>query len=180
MKQTTQKKSNPDSAPLVNRVAQSGLITFVLEDLAPNHEIISFDLAEFLWQGLVVKEKEYRSALKELDTSQYADASVCLYCSADAIIPTWAFMLAASKLQDVAGEVFMGTQEQYLSTWFARQIANLDLDEFKDARMVVKGCARERVPESAYVDLITKLQPVARSIMYGEPCSTVPVYKRPK
>ena len=181
MKQkTTTQRSDGADTPLVNRVAQSGLITFVLEDLAPDHEITSLDLAQFLWQGLVLREKEFRQALKEIEWSQYQGKTLCVYCGTDAIVPTWAFMLVAASSYDGTREVFFGNEEQYLTKWFAGKIANLDLEEYRDARIVVKGCAREKVPVSAYVDLVTRLQPVARSIMYGEPCSTVPIYKRPK
>ena len=166
--------------PLVNRVAQSGLITFVLEDLAPKSEIVEYDISKFLWQGLVVREKEYRSALKEEDWTVFKGKIVCITCNADAIVPSWAFMLVATKLSDIAAHIWLGTREEFLKQWFHDRISQIDLGNFEDARVVVKGCARENVPESAYVDLVARLQPVVRSLMYGEPCSTVPVYKRPR
>jgi hypothetical protein len=166
--------------PLVNRVAKSGLITFVLEDLGPESEIVEFDISRFLWKGLVVKEKEYRAALKEEDWSAYDQQIVCIACNADAIVPSWAYMLVASHLQPVADRVWLGSKEEFLANWFSEKINELDLSKFEDARVVVKGCARENVPESAYVQLVMKLQSVVRSLMYGEPCSTVPVYKRRK
>ena len=169
-----------EDKPLVNRVAQSGLITFILEDLAPKAEIVEFDISSFLWQGMVVKEKEYRSSLKEQDWSAFEGRIVCIVCNADAIVPSWAYMLVATYLQPIAKRVWMGPKEDFLRLWFSEQIEQLDLAGYEDAMIVVKGCARENVPESAYVDLVARLQPVVRSLMYGEPCSTVPVYKRPK
>lgn len=166
--------------PLVNRVAKSGLITFVLEDLAPTANIVEFDISRFLWQGLVLKEKEYRTSLKEVKWTEFEGQIVCIACTADAIVPSWAFMLVASYLQPIAESVWLGSRADFLKNWFSRSINELDLTKFEDARVVVKGCGREHVPESAYVDLVVRLQPVVRSLMYGEPCSTVPVYKRPK
>ncbi len=165
---------------LVNRVAQSGLITYVLEDLAPATEVKEFDIANYLWQGLVLREKEFRAALKEINWADYQDCIVCVHCSADAIVPTWAYMLVTSYAVQYHADVYMGTRHQFLEIWYAKAIDGLDTSDLVDARVVVKGCSKEDVPESAYVALVKKLQPLVRSLMYGEPCSTVPVYKRPK
>ena len=171
-------KNDTQDKPLVNRVANSGLITFVLEDLVPDFDIETLDITQFLWKGLVLKEKEFRAALKAIDWKIYGSKVLCVHCSADAIVPTWAYMLVASMATPYVKSTFLGTREEYLKAWFAEAIDNLDIEEYRDARVVVKGCARENVPESAYVDLLSRLQPVVKSIMYGEPCSTVPLYKR--
>lgn len=164
--------------PLVNRVARSGLITIDLEEYAPKADVAHFDLREFLFQGLVLREKEFRQAMKEHDWSAYREKILLVYCSTDAIIPTWAFMLVTSKAIPFAQAVFHGDYSRYLEQHFRRVIENLDTAPFDDGLVVVKGCAREEVPASAYVMLQQKLQPVVRSLMYGEPCSTVPVFKR--
>jgi Protein of unknown function (DUF2480) len=166
--------------PLVNRVAKSGLITFVLENLAPKIPFVIFDIKDYLWQGLVLREKDFRTALKEYDWQAMENHIVCITCSADAIVPTWAFMLVASNAQPHASRVFHGTREEFLTVWFENEIDTLDTDDFADAIVVIKGCGGNNVPDSAYVTLVTKLQPHVRSLMFGEPCSTVPLFKRPK
>ncbi len=166
--------------PLVNRVAKSGLITFVLENLAPKSSIVIFDIKEYLWQGLVLREKEFRAALKEYDWTEFNDQIVCITCTADAIVPTWAYMLVATHAQPHASRIFHGTRDEFLSVWFEKEIDNLDTKQFTDAIVVIKGCGGQNVPDSAYVTLVSKLQPHVRSLMFGEPCSTVPLYKRPK
>jgi uncharacterized protein DUF2480 len=166
--------------PLINRVAKSGLITFVLESLAPQTPIVIFDIKDYLWQGLVLREKDFRAALKEHDWKAYQDQIVCVTCTADAIVPTWAYMLVASHAQAHAGRIFQGTREEFLTVWFEKEIEELDTGRFADAMVVIKGCGGKNVPDSAYVTLVDKLQPYVSSLMFGEPCSTVPLYKRSK
>lgn len=164
--------------PLVNRVAQSGLITLDLEHYAPAGELRQFDLADHLYQGLVLREKEFRQGLAEHDWSQYEGAVLLVFCSADAIVPKWAYMLVTSLAMPFAREVFFGDTTAYLEKHYEQVIGSLDTEPFADARVVVKGCSGGEVPASAYVAIQRKLQPVVRTLMYGEPCSTVPIYKR--
>ncbi len=164
---------------LVNRVANSNLITIDLEELYPEGEIVPFDLKDFLFMGLILKEKDFREALKNLDWSQYAGKNLAVFCSADAIVPMWAYMLVATYAAPVANDVAFATPEQYVATAFAQKIATLDLSGFEGKRLVIKGCSDKPVPPSAYLDITKRLRPLARSIMFGEPCSTVPVYKKP-
>ena len=166
------------SKPLVNRVANSGLITFNLEELYPDHEIVSFDIADYLFKGLMLREKEFRAALKDYDWSQLQDKVLLVYCSTDAIVPVWAQMLVVTYAQPEASEVFIGTEKDYLSKFYAEKIRTLDADKYIDKRIVIKGCSDKPVPISAYADLTAFLRPMAKSIMYGEACSTVPLYKK--
>ncbi|MFC2175874.1 DUF2480 family protein [Bacteroidota bacterium] len=160
-----------------NRVDESGLVTFNLEDLYQVGSRKAFDLKEFLFEELILKEKDYREALKTLDWSTYKDAFVFIQCTADAIVPQWAFMLAATYLHPVAKRVVMGTSETLETVLFQEAIAKLDLKQFADERVIVKGCSKYPVPTSAYVELVAKLRPVAKAVMYGEACSTVPLFK---
>lgn len=167
-------------AELVNRVAASTLITFKLEDHWPTAAFATFDLRDYLFMELILKEKDFRAALKDHDFSQYAGKILLVYCSADAIIPAWAYMLVAKDAAPFAADVYQGTETDYLRDHFRRVITNLNAEEFTDKRVVIKGCGDKDVPASAYLDITAKLQPVAKSIMYGEPCSTVPVFKKSK
>ncbi|MTB52343.1 DUF2480 family protein [Lewinella sp. W8] len=164
--------------PLVNRVANSKLITFKLEDHWPKAEMVNFDLKDYLYMELMLKEKDFREALKNHDFSQYQDKVLLVYCSTDAIIPAWAFMLVAAAAAPYATDVYLGTEEEYLRAHFRSVVESLDAESFVDQRIVIKGCGEKQVPASAYLDITAKLRPVARSIMYGEPCSTVPVFKK--
>lgn len=163
---------------IVNKVAESGIITLNLEDFYPKGEIVLFDLKEFLFMGLILKEKDYRSALQNIDWQQYNDKYVAITCTADAIIPTWAYMLAASNLQPIAKAVFFGDKKLLITNIILENISNINPEDFTDKRVVVKGCGNLQIPENAYVAITLKLRPFAKSIMYGEPCSTVPVYKK--
>ncbi len=163
---------------LVNRVAASGLITFKLEEHWPKAAMASFDMKDYLFMELILKEKDFRAALKEHDFSQYQDKVLLVFCSADAIIPAWAYMLVAQAAAPFAVDVYQGNEADYLRDHFRSVVSGLDLAEFTDKRIVVKGCGDKDVPASAYLDITARLQPVAKSIMYGEPCSTVPVYKK--
>ncbi|MCR9171789.1 MAG: DUF2480 family protein [bacterium] len=165
---------------IVNRVKESGLIAMDLADFKPNEELIGIDLADQLWQGLVLKEKDFRAWIKSNDWEAFASKAVYVYCSADAIVPTWAYMLVASKLQECGADYVIGTEKDLASKLLMDKINGLDVSDFQDGRIIIKGCADVHQPEVAMSELVRKLQPVAKSIMYGEPCSTVPVYKRPK
>lgn len=163
---------------LVNKVANSGLITLDLEQFLPKGEVKLFDLKDFLFMGLILKEKDYREALKAKDWSEYQDALVAITCTADAIIPVWAYMLAVSYLEPVAKEVFLGTAEELHKHLLVKNIEALDAAEYNDQRVVVKGCGETPIDAIAYAAITKVLRPVTKSIMYGEPCSTVPIYKK--
>lgn len=163
---------------IVNKVAESGLITFDLEEFYPKGEIAVFDLKDYLFMGLILKEKDYRAALLATDWTQYQDKYVAITCTADAIIPMWANMLAASYLQPVAKDVVFGNEQQLITNIITKNLATVNGEEYTDKRVVVKGCGDIAIPETAYVDITNKLRPFAKSIMYGEPCSTVPIYKK--
>jgi hypothetical protein len=165
---------------IVNKVANSGLITLDLEKYLPSGQIATFDLKDHLFMGLILKEKDFREALKNLDWSVYKDKNVNITCSADAIIPVWAYMLVASYLESIAKEVFAGTREEMHKHLFLNNLAAIDPKEFADQRIVVKGCGEIPIDNAAYAQITKILRPVAKSIMYGEPCSTVPIYKAPK
>lgn len=164
--------------PIVNKVAESGLITLDLEQFYPKGEMKTFDLKGYLFMELILKEKDFRTALQNTDWEVYRDAFVAVTCSADAIIPVWAYMLVASYLQPVAREVVFGTEQELINTVLQRNIQQMDAAEYTDQRIVVKGCGDIHIPETAYVAVTQKLRPYAKSIMYGEPCSTVPIFKK--
>ncbi len=163
---------------IVNRVEKSGIITIDLDTYFPPDPILAFDIKDWLWQGLVLKEKDFRDRLEITDWSEYQDKIVCVFCSADAIVPYWAYMLLAVKLQPVAKELVYGNIDQYLSLHYSKELEKLKVADFEDKRIIIKGCGDKPVPVSAYVEVTRLLAPVAKSIMYGEPCSTVPVFKR--
>ncbi|MFO7825187.1 MAG: DUF2480 family protein [Cyclobacterium sp.] len=165
---------------IVNRVANSPIVTIDLEHFYEKGERVRFDLAPFLYQGLVVREVEYRERMKELDWSVYQDKLVAVHCSADAIVPTWALMLAVVNLQKVAKEVVIGDLKELEVHLMAKSLKNLDLEALKDRPVVIKGCSKMPVPDYAYGEVIRLILPVVKNIMFGEPCSTVPVYKRPR
>jgi len=165
---------------IVNRVAASGLITIDLEELFPSGDRVLYDLAQNLWQGLVLKEKDFRTFIKEKDWTEYAGKHVAIVCSEDAIVPAWASMLLATKLQNHAQTVFFGSLEEMEVVLFDRMIQQLSTSDYSDARVVIKGCSKLPVPQHAYVALTAKLVPVVKSLLFGEPCSTVPLYKQPK
>ncbi len=165
---------------LVNRVAESGIITINLEQYYPKNTILEIDIKDYLFQGLILKEKDFRTALKEIDWTQYRDNIVLVFCSTDAIIPVWAYMLLSSYLNPQAAQVFIGTREQFMDGHFAKHIESIDPTIYSEQRVVIKGCSDKPVPPSAYAYITARLQPYAQSIMYGEPCSTVPVFKRPR
>ncbi len=163
---------------IINKISESGLITIDLEEYYPKGERILFDIKEHLFQGLVLREKDFREFIKNEDWNKYKDKYVALTCSADAIVPTWAYMLLAGKLQPMAKKVVFGDLEALETILYHEILSNINIENYKDARIVIKGCGDFPVPKAAYVQITSLLLPVAKSIMYGEPCSTVPVYKK--
>jgi hypothetical protein len=166
------------NAPIKNRVDESGLITFNLEDYYPLEEIVQLDVKPFLFRELIIKEKEFRAMLQVFDFSVYHQKRVAIYCSTDAIIPYWSYMLIGIYLAPIAKQVCYGTSPQLLENYYQCVLSNLDLQIYKDQRIVIKGCSQKEVPVSAYLLAASLLQPIVKSIMYGEPCSTVPLYKK--
>ena len=163
---------------LVNKVAQSGLITLDLEDFFPKEEIIALDIKEFLFRGLLLKELEFRAALKQHDWQQYQDKTVAVYCSSDAILPQWAFMLMATYLQPYTTKIYFGTKEEVEQKLFLQNLKTIDVSNYQDEKIVIRGCGTKTVTGEAYLEITKRLQPVVKSLMFGEPCSTVPIYKR--
>lgn len=163
---------------LINKVSESALVTIDLEDYYPKDPVTVFDLKDYLFMGLILKEKDFREALKALDLTPFTSKAVAVTCSADAVIPMWAYMLVASYVQPVATDVVFGTEEELKNQMLLRNIATLPVSEFADKRIVIKGCGDLPIGEAAYLQATKLLRPVAKSIMYGEPCSTVPIFKR--
>lgn len=166
------------SEAFVNKVAESGLISFDLEEYYPKGNIIVFDLKGYLFMELILKEKDFRAALQTTDWEQYKGANVAITCSADAIIPMWANMLVASYLQPYAAQVVFGDEKKLISTLLLKNLAAVKGEAYTDSRVVVKGCGDLDIPEAAYVEITNILRPYVKSIMYGEPCSTVPIFKK--
>lgn len=168
------------SEVFVNKVANSGILTLDLENYYPEGGIKVFDLKDFLFMGLILKEKDFRAAMQSLDVEVYRDKNVAVTCSADAIIPMWAYMLVGSYLQPVAKEIVFGDENNLINVLFIKNLSKINGADYLDQRVVVKGCGDVKIPEAAYLEITNKLRPFAKSIMYGEPCSTVPVYKKPR
>lgn len=167
--------------PLVNRVAQSSIITLNLEDFMPKSIIRGFDLKDYLFRELILKEKDFRQALQEIDWEEkYSNCSLAIFCSNDAIIPLWAYMLVAAYATPHAKEIFQGTPEELAEQSVVRTVEAIDAEQFSGKRVVIKGCSDKEIAASAYLAITKKLQPVVQSLMYGEPCSTVPIFKRPR
>ncbi|MES2430237.1 MAG: DUF2480 family protein [Bacteroidota bacterium] len=163
---------------IINKVSESALTTIDLETFYPQEEIAVFDLKDYLFMGLILKEKDFREALKNIDLAPFTNKLVTVTCSADAIIPMWAYMLATSYLQPVAKEVYYGSAEEIKSKILLKNISELNIQDYTDKRVVIKGCGDLPIGESAYLEATKLLLPVVKSIMYGEPCSTVPIYKK--
>ncbi|MEO6894008.1 MAG: DUF2480 family protein [Ginsengibacter sp.] len=163
---------------IINKVAQSALETFNLEKYYPEEDIVSFDVKDYLFMELILKEKDYRETLKNIDWSLYENKMVAVTCSADAIIPLWAYMLAVTYLQPFAKDIHFGNSEEVFKILFLKNLEKVDPKEFEGKRVVVKGCGDKDIPETAFVEITKILRPVVKSIMYGEPCSTVPIYKK--
>lgn len=168
----------PEEKEIVNRVAGSNLITFDLEEYYQPGERVQFDLKDVLFQGLILREKDLRDFVKSNDWSLYKDKFVAITCSADAIIPTWAYMLVAIALKPYAKAIEFGTLEKLEERLFEEALSKVDWEKFRNAKIVVKGCSKVDVPASAYVKTVAELQPIAASLMFGEACSTVPLFKR--
>ncbi|HRO08097.1 MAG TPA: DUF2480 family protein [Saprospiraceae bacterium] len=165
---------------LVNRVAASGLITLNLEDYFPTSEIATFDIKDYLFHGLILREKDFRDALKQLDWSVYKDKIVLVNCSTDAVIPLWAYMLIENYLMHIATDTYQGTEEEYLRMFYRETLENTDFTQYQNQRIVIKGCGNKPVPSYAYTKITALLIPLVQSLMFGEPCSTVPIFKKAK
>ncbi|NSL89435.1 DUF2480 family protein [Chitinophaga solisilvae] len=163
---------------IINKVAQSGLETIDLENFYPQGEIVEFDLKEHLFMGMILKEKDFRTAMQSHDWEQYRGKNVGLVCTADAIVPLWAYMLITTYLEPVAAYVAFGDTDFIYRTLYLKNLSQIDVNSLVDKRIVIKGCGDKRVGEVAYTEITRLLRPVVKSIMYGEPCSTVPVYKK--
>jgi len=164
--------------PIINKVAESGLITVDLSVYYPKTETAVFDMKDHLFMGMILKEKDFREALKNLDWSLYNDKNVAVFCSADAVIPVWAYMLVASYLQPIAKEIVMGDEKELQKTIFLKNLSQINTTEFADKKVVIKGCGDTPIGDFVYMEITKLLRPVVKSIMYGEPCSTVPVFKK--
>ena len=171
------KMTMENSDQIINKVAESSLLTFDLEDFYIPGTRVSFDISSLLYEGLILKEKDFRTFLKQEDWSQYQGKFVSVHCSSDAIIPTWAYMLLASCLQPYARKVVFGDLQKLEEALFYEALLHLDVEVYRVRIVVVKGCSKVAVPVSAYLDITQKLVAVAKSVMFGEACSTVPVFK---
>lgn len=165
---------------IINRVANSSLITFDLEQLHVPGDRVVYDIRDHLFQGLILREKDFREHVKDHSWGDYKDKLVSIVCTADAVVPTWAYMLLAVALRPYAKRVFFGSVEEMEKELFHEKLMSIDWAQYSGAKVVVKGCSDVHVPVSAYVEATSRLSGVAASIMYGEPCSTVPIYKKPK
>lgn len=163
---------------IVNRVANSKLVVIDLEDFYPKEPLVIFDIKDWLFEGLVLREKDFREYVKNHDWSKYKDQYIALTCSTDAIIPSWAYMLLTTQIGSFAKKVLIGNLEVLETSIYQDIISNLDVSEFKDKPIIIKGCSNKPVPENAYLLLTSKLLPIAKSIMFGEACSSVPLFKR--
>ncbi|MBC9931663.1 DUF2480 family protein [Chitinophaga qingshengii] len=163
---------------IVNKVAQSGLETIDLEQFYPKGDTVIFDMKDYLFMGMILKEKDFRAAMQSLDWEQFRGKNVGLVCTADAVVPLWAYMLVMTNLEPVAAYAAFGDAEFIYKTLYLKNLSTLDVAAFADKRIVIKGCGDKRVGEVAYAEITRLLRPVAKSIMYGEPCSSVPVYKK--
>ena len=166
------------SDEIVNKVANSALITIDLTDYAPKETIAILDVKDFLFEGIILKEKAFRNTLKEFDFSVYTDKIVALYCSSDAIVPMWAFMLLTSYLNNSASKIHFGTKEEVFQKIFSDNIDAIDATEFENKKVIVKGCGQVPLTETLYISITKKLQNTVSSLMFGEACSAVPVFKK--
>lgn len=165
---------------IINKVEKSGLISLDLEDFYPKEPRMLFDLKDYLYEGLVLREKEFRENLSKLDWKMYENAYVAVTCTSDAIVPSWSYLLIANYLTGVAKLISFGTIEDLERDIFTEIIDKMDVDSYKDKKIIIKGCSRKPVPQNAYLQLIQKLKPIASSLMFGEACSTVPIFKKKK
>lgn len=165
---------------IFNRVAESKLITFDLEKLYQIGDRISIDLSQWLDKGIILREKEFRLKLKQHNWKAYRNQFVAIYCSTDAVLPAWASLLVTTYLQPYAKKVVMGTLVDLEKHLFTEEIKKINISSFKDKAVIIKGCSDKKVPEDSYVQLISRLQPVVKSLFYGEACSSVPLFKKKK
>jgi hypothetical protein len=165
---------------IINKVAQSALVTFDLEEFFQPGERVLLDIKDQLYEGLVLREKSFRDFIKANDWSKYQDKFVAITCSTDAIVPTWAYMLLAIALNPFAKRVVFGSLQELETEIFRQSLSKVDWTSFENAKVVIKGCSKVDVPVAIYVDVVGRLKPLASSLMFGEPCSTVPLFKRPK
>ncbi len=165
---------------IINRIDKSPLITIDLEAFYPKGERVTLDLADWLWEGLVLKEAIFRAKIKQHDWAQYKGKFVALFCSTDAIVPSWAYLLITLSLQEYAKYVVQGSLTKLEEIIFHEMILKLDLNPYRDKPVIIKGCRRLWIPENAYILLIQRLKPIVKSLMFGEACSTVQLYKRKK
>lgn len=163
---------------IINKVANSGLVTIDLEDFLPKEQCVVFDLKDHLFKGLILKEKDFREALKNLDWEIFINKYVAISCSADAIIPMWAYMLVTAYVQPLAKDVYSGTVHEMKKHLFLKNLSAIKAVEFADQRIIIKGCGDQEVDSVAYTEITKLLRPLVKSIMYGEACSNVPIYKK--
>jgi len=163
---------------IINKIAKSGIINLDLEDYAPKNIIIELDLKDFLFEGLILKEKHFRESLKDHNWSKYRNNVLALFCSANSIIPMWAYMLVTSYLEKNNLVNFYGNKEQVFNLLFLEIISKIDIHEFKDKKVIVKGCGNLKIHEKIYVAITKKMQPAVKSLMFGEACSSVPILKK--
>ena len=168
------------SDEIINRVANSKLVTIDLEDYYPEGNRILFDIKDWLLEGFVLREKDFRQQASEHNWEQYKNSFVALHCSNDAIVPAWAYMLLSTYLEPYATKIVTGDLSTLETSIYQDIISELDVSEFQDKPLIVKGCSNKPIPDNAYIQLTTKLKPIAKSIMYGEACSSVPLYKKSK
>ena len=165
---------------IFNRVAESKLITFDLEKLYQIGDRMPIDLSQWLDKGIILREKEFRFKLKQHNWKAYRNQFVAIYCSTDAVLPAWASLLVTTYLQPYAKKVVMGTLVDLETNLFTEEIKKINISSFKDKAVIIKGCTDKKVPEDSYVQLISRLQPVVKSLFYGEACSSVPLFKKKK
>lgn len=163
---------------IINKVEKSGLVNFDISDLRPKGKRLGIDLKDFLYEGLILREKDFREQVADLDLENYREVFVYLYCSTDAIVPLWAYFLITSKLEAVAKKVVYGDKDFLEAMLISEEIQRYNFEELKDKRVLVKGCSEVEIPTNAYVELVQKLQPLVKSLMFGEACSSVPIYKK--
>lgn len=169
-----------EEQPIVNRVAKSKIQTFDLEKIYPDGERVALDISQWLYKGFVVKEKEFRESLKKHNWEQYQGQFIAIYCSNDAIVPEWAYMLITTYLNDYAQKIVYGSLHELEIQLFNDVIRQIDPEEYRDKPVIIKGCSEKSIPQNAYIQLVQKLQPVVKSMMFGEACSSVPLYKKPR
>ena len=165
---------------IINRVANSSLTSFDLEDLWDDRDRAQIDFNELLFEGMILREKDFREFVKTHDWTQYTDKNVAIFCSTDALIPSWAYMIVTANLEPFANTTVVGSQDELTLQLYKNAFEQMDFEQYRDGKVVIKGCSSKSVPASVYAEITRRLRSVASSIMYGEPCSTVPVFKKPR